>query len=142
MKTMVLIVSSLMILGACSENQLSDAPVTAKAIRFESGIQTKAPVTGAQFGSGAKVGVYTLENTSSTPTWTAGTSHASNNLIMNNIACTTNGNGGLTYEPVQSYKENAKYSFFAYYPYTTAVTAPSAGTSPVLACTFSTTPAD
>lgn len=49
---------------------------------------------------------------------------------------------GLTYGPAKLYKDGAKYSFFAYYPYTSTITAPSAGQSPKLACTFNTTPSE
>lgn len=143
MKAIVLVLSSLALLSACSDNEISDTPQTAGTIRFEHGIRTKGgPVTGTQFANGSEVGVYTLENTSGAPTWTAATEDATNNLIMNNVKCTANGSGGLTYEPAKLYKENAKYSFFAYYPYTTTITAPSASTPPKLSCTFRTTPSE
>lgn len=140
--TMLIVLAGAFVLGGCTKDELSDKPHEAGEISFESGIQTKAPVTGVQFGSGAKVGVYTLESTdASNPTWTDQTGGAANILLMNNTECTANGNGGLSYSPAKLYKENAKYSFFAYYPYTETITAPSAGQSPRLACTFHTTPA-
>lgn len=130
-------------LSGCSKDSFSDKPLTAGEISFESGILTKGgPVTGTQFASGAEVGVYTLENPGGTPTWTDATGGNANNLLMDNIACTANGSGGLTYGPAKLYKDGAKYSFFAYYPYTSTITAPSVGQSPKLACTFNTTPSE
>lgn len=144
MKTTVLMLSGLALLSACADNEISDTRTEAGMIRFETGIQTKGgPVTGTQFASGTQVGVYALENPSGgTPVWTDATDGAQNNLLMGNVVCTATGNGGLTYDPAKMYKESAKYSFFGYYPYNTAITAPSTGQSPKLACTFQTTPSD
>nr|WP_129732973.1 fimbrillin family protein [Parabacteroides goldsteinii] len=144
MKTTVLMLSGLALLSACADNDISDAPAETRMIRFESGIQTKGgPVTGTQFASGTQVGVYALENPDGgTPVWTDATGGSVNNLLMGNVVCTANGNGGLTYDPAKMYKESAKYSFFGYYPYSTTITAPATGQSPKLACTFQTTPSD
>ena len=139
--TALMVLTGVIALSGCSKDSFSDKPLTAGEISFESGILTKGgPVTGTQFASGAEVGVYTLENPGGTPTWTDATGGNANNLLMDNIACTANGSGGLTYGPAKLYKDGAKYSFFAYYPYTSTITAPSAGQSPKLACTFNTTP--
>lgn len=141
--TALMVLAGVIVLSGCSKDSFSDKPLKGGEISFESGILTKGgPVTGTQFASGTEVGVYTLENPGGTPTWTNATDGSANNLLMDNIACTANGNGGLTYEPAKLYKDGARYSFFAYYPYTTAVTAPSAGQSPKLACTFKTTPSE
>lgn len=141
--TALMVLTGVIALSGCSKDSFSDKPLKAGEISFESGIQTKGgPVTGTQFASGAEVGVYTLENPGGTPTWTDATEGSTNNLLMNNIACTANGSGGLTYGPAKLYKDGAKYSFFAYYPYTSTITAPSAGQSPKLACTFNTTPSE
>jgi len=138
-----MVLTGVIALSGCSKDSFSDKPLKAGEISFESGILTKGgPVTGTQFASGAEVGVYTLENPGGTPTWTDATEGSINNLLMNNIACTANGSGGLTYGPAKLYKDGAKYSFFAYYPYTSTITAPSAGQSPKLACTFNTTPSE
>lgn len=138
-----MVLTGVIALSGCSKDSFSDKPLKAGEISFESGILTKGgPVTGTQFASGAEVGVYTLENPGGTPTWTDATEGSTNNLLMNNIACTANGSGGLTYGPAKLYKDGAKYSFFAYYPYTSTITAPSAGQSPKLACTFNTTPSE
>lgn len=141
--TALMVLTGVIALSGCSKDSFSDKPLKAGEISFESGIQTKGgPVTGTQFASGAEVGVYTLENPGGTPTWTNATGGSTNNLLMDNIACTANGSGGLTYGPAKLYKDGAKYSFFAYYPYTSTITAPSAGQSPKLACTFNTTPSE
>lgn len=141
--TALMVLTGVIALSGCSKDGFSDKPLKAGEISFESGILTKGgPVTGTQFASGAEVGVYTLENPGGTPTWTDATEGSTNNLLMNNIACTANGSGGLTYGPAKLYKDGAKYSFFAYYPYTSTITAPSAGQSPKLACTFNTTPSE
>lgn len=141
--TALMVLTGVIALSGCSKDSFSDKPLKAGEISFESGILTKGgPVTGTQFASGAEVGVYTLENPGGTPTWTDATEGSTNNLLMNNIACTANGSGGLTYGPAKLYKDGAKYSFFAYYPYTSTITAPSAGQSPKLACTFNTTPSE
>lgn len=138
-----MVLTGVIALSGCSKDSFSDKPLKAGEISFESGILTKGgPVTGTQFASGAEVGVYTLENPGGTPTWTDATEGNANNLLMDNIACTANGSGGLTYGPAKLYKDGAKYSFFAYYPYTSTITAPSAGQSPKLACTFNTTPSE
>ncbi len=144
MKTTVLMLSGLALLSACADNEISDTRIEAGMIRFESGIQTKGgPVTGTQFASGTQVGVYALENPDGgTPVWTNATNGSANNLLMGNVVCTANGNGGLTYDPAKMYKESAKYSFFGYYPYSTTIIAPATGQSPKLACTFQTTPSD
>ena len=136
--------SGLALLSACADNEISDTRIEAGMIRFESGIQTKGgPVTGTQFASGTQVGVYALENPDGgTPVWTNATNGSANNLLMGNVVCTANGNGGLTYDPAKMYKESAKYSFFGYYPYSTTIIAPATGQSPKLACTFQTTPSD
>lgn len=141
--TALMVLTGVIALSGCSKDSFSDKPLKAGEISFESGILTKGgPVTGTQFASGAEVGVYTLENPGETPTWTDATGGNANNLLMGNIACTANGSGGLTYGPAKLYKDGAKYSFFAYYPYTGSVTAPSVGQSPKLACTFNTTPSE
>lgn len=142
--TTVLVLSSIVFLSACSADDASNPSAEAGAIRFETGIQTKGgPVTGTQFASGEKVGVYVIENAKEhNPTWVAPGGSGDNTLIMNNLQCTTNGGGGLTYSPIQFYKENAHYSFFAYYPYADAITAPAAGQAPTLACTFAKNPSD
>lgn len=138
-----MVLTGVIALSGCSKDCFSDKLLKAGEISFESGIQTKGgPVTGTQFASGAEVGVYTLENSGGIPTWTDATEGSTNNLLMDNIACTANGSGGLTYGPAKLYKDGAKYSFFAYYPYTSTITAPSAGQSPKLACTFNTTPSE
>lgn len=140
--TTVLVLSSIVFLSACSADDAPNPSAEAGAIRFETGIQTKGgPVTGTQFASGEKVGVYVIENTiGNSPVWVAPGATGDNSLIMDNLQCTTNGSGGLTYSPIQFYKENTNYSFFAYYPYTDAITAPDAGKAPMLACTFATEP--
>lgn len=63
MKTTTLVlVAGLGLMCACSDNRESETPDLSGVIRFESGIRTKAgPVTGTQFATGTKVGVYTLE---------------------------------------------------------------------------------
>lgn len=139
-----MVLTGVIALSGCSKDSLSDKPLKAGEISFESGILTKGgPVTGTQFANGTEVGVYALENPDGgVPTWTNATDGNVNNLLMNNIICTANGSGGLTYGPAKLYKENAKYSFFAYYPYTNSITAPSAGQSPKLACVFNTTPSE
>lgn len=139
--TALMVLTGAIALSGCSKDSFSDKPLTAGEISFESGILTKGgPVTGTQFTNGTTVGVYTLENPDGTPIWTDATNDGVNNLLMDNIECTANGSGGLTYGPAKLYKTNAKYSFFAYYPYTSSITGPSAGQSPKLACTFKTTP--
>lgn len=142
--TALMVLMGVIALSGCSKDSFSDKPLKAGEISFESGILTKGgPVTGTQFASGAEIGVYTLENsTGVAPTWTDATGGNANNLLMGNIACTANGSGGLTYEPAKIYKDGAKYSFFAYYPYASTITAPSVGQSPKLACTFNTTPSE
>lgn len=144
MKTTVLMLSGLALLSACADNDISDTRVEAGMIRFESGIQTKGgPVTGTQFTGGTQVGVYALENPGGgIPVWTDAMDGSANNLLMGNVVCTANGNGGLTYDPAKMYKDVAKYSFFGYYPYSATITAPATGQSPKLACTFQTTPSD
>lgn len=143
--TTVLVLSSIVFLSACSADDAPNPSAEAGAIRFETGIQTKGgPVTGTQFASGEKVGVYVIENAQgNNPTWVAPAETGDNTLIMNNLQCTTNGGGGLTYSPVKFYKEKAHYSFFAYYPYAAdAITAPAASQAPTLACTFAKNPSD
>lgn len=141
--TALMVLTGVIALSGCSKDSFSDKLLKAGEISFESGIQTKGgPVTGTQFVSGAEVGVYTLENSGGIPTWTDATGGNANNLLMDNIECTANGSGGLTYGLAKLYKTNAKYSFFAYYPYTSSITGPSVGQSPKLACTFNTTPSE
>lgn len=142
MKTTTLVlVAGLGLMCACSDNRESETPDLSGVIRFESGIRTKAgPVTGTQFATGTKVGVYTLENRNGVPVWTAATNDVSNNLIMDNVEAEVSGSGGLVYEPVKMYTANANYSFFAYYPYDASIEAPSAGQPPKLSCTFGKTP--
>lgn len=142
--TALMVLTGVIALSGCSKDSFSDKPLKAGEISFESGILTKGgPVTGTQFASGAEVGVYTLENsTGVTPTWTDATEGNTNNLLMNNIACTANGSGGLNYGPAKLYNPDAKYSFFAYYPYAGTITGPSAGAAPTWTCTFKTTPSE
>lgn len=142
-RTTLMLLTGVIALSGCSKDGLTDRLEPVGEISFESGIHTKGgPVTGTQFANGVEVGVYTLENKTTTPTWTIATDDPANNLIMNNVTCTANGSGGLTYGPAKLYTDGAKYSFFAYYPYAASITAPSAGQSPKLVCTFSTTPSE
>ena len=120
-----------LLLWSCSADEGTGTGNAPGVIRFVSGPGSKSgSVSGSGFAAGTEVGVYAFENT------TGNAPTPDDARLMDNQACRADGVGGLTYKPVQYYKENARYSFYAYYPYTADAVFSLSGTSPVLACTF------
>lgn len=122
MKRLLIYMVCVWLLSGCSPDG-SPLSLSSGAIRFVSGIsveETKAdgPVSGTTLPQGSRISLCSD--------------------IMNNLTGTIGAEGSIDYNPVKYYETGKEYTFYACYPYTTALNYTDTGQAPSLPVSLAT----